>query len=151
MQSRRGFIFLIPGFAALMAGESRAADAPDARVTKVQASGSGSEYTFEVTIASNDTGCTHYADWWEVVDEHGALLYRRVLLHDHADEQPFTRSGGPIALTGGQTVTVRAHMNTSGYSRAAMRGSVQSGFRVLELPADYAPELAKKQPLPDGC
>lgn len=151
MQSRRAFIFLPLGIAALMAGESLAADAPDARVTKVQASGSSGEYTFDVTIASNDTGCAHYADWWEVVDEHGALLYRRVLLHDHADEQPFTRSGGPISLSAGQTVTVRAHMNTSGYSRAAMRGSVLSGFKSVELAADYAADLAKKQPLPDGC
>ncbi|MBV9647566.1 MAG: hypothetical protein JO043_08890 [Candidatus Eremiobacteraeota bacterium] len=124
---------------------------PDATVTSVTASGAPGHYVFNVTIRSNDTGCDHYADWWEVVDERGALLYRRVLLHDHADEQPFTRDGGPVPVTAKQTVTVRAHMNTSGYSSAAMRGTVESGFKTTTLPPRYAEELAKKPPLPERC
>src|SRR5581483_1990309 len=124
MQTRRAFIVFVIGLAALMASKTNAGTAPDARIMKVQSSGSAGQYTFDVTIASNDTGCNHYADWWEVVDEHGMLLYRRVLLHDHADEQPFTRDGGPVNIAAGQTVTVRVHMNTSGYSSAGMRGSV---------------------------
>jgi hypothetical protein len=124
---------------------------PDAKITAVRASGAPGSYTFDVTIKSNDTGCDHYADWWEVVDAHGTLVYRRVLLHDHADEQPFTRDGGPVPLAADQVVTVRAHVNTSGYSTAAMRGSVQAGFKAVDLPADFAPGLAKKPPLPDVC
>jgi len=130
--------------------ESRAA-APDAVVTEVHASGSAGSYTFDVTIKSNDTGCAHYVDWWEVVDENGGLVYRRVLLHDHADEQPFTRDGGPANVKPDQVVTVRAHVNTSGYSSAAMRGSAQAGFHAVDLPAGYAAALAKKPPLPEVC
>jgi hypothetical protein len=130
--------------------ESRAA-APDAVVTEVRTSGSAGSYTFDVTIKSNDTGCGHYVDWWEVVDENGGLVYRRVLLHDHADEQPFTRDGGPANVKAGQVVTVRAHVNTSGYSSAAMRGSAQGGFKSVDLPAGYAAALAKKPPLPEVC
>jgi hypothetical protein len=123
----------------------------DATVTAVRASGSAGNYTFVVTIRSNDTGCNHYADWWEVVDAGEQLVYRRVLLHDHADEQPFARDGGPVAVKADQTVTVRAHMNTSGYAPAAMRGSVAAGFKAVTLAAGYAAALAKTPPLPDNC
>jgi hypothetical protein len=123
----------------------------DATVTAVRASGSAGNYTFVVTIRSNDTGCAHYADWWEVVDGDGRLVYRRVLLHDHADEQPFARDGGPVALQADQTVTVRTHMNTSGYAPAGMRGSVAAGFTPVTLATGYAAALAKTPPLPDIC
>jgi hypothetical protein len=122
---------------------------PDARVTSVTTNGSAKSYTFVVTIRSNDTGMDHYADWWEVVDEHGALLYRRVLLHDHADEQPFARDGGPVPIGADQVVTVRAHVYPSGYSSAAMRGSVASGFKPVELPSNFAPGLERQPPQPD--
>jgi hypothetical protein len=32
-----------------------------------------------------------------------------------------------------------------------MRGSVQGGFKAVDLPADFGPGLAKKPPLPDVC
>ena len=60
---------------------------------QVSVSGSAQSYTFSVTLRSSDTGCDHYADWWEVLSSDGELIYRRVLLHSHVDEQPFTRSG----------------------------------------------------------
>jgi hypothetical protein len=145
------FVALALGWLALMPGAASGAKTPDARVLAVKASGAPGAYTFLVTIASNDTGCAHYADWWEVVDEHERLLYRRVLLHDHADEQPFTRDGGPVVVSANQTVTVRAHVNSSGYAAAALRGSVDAGFTPIELPDAFAAELAKKQPLPDVC
>jgi hypothetical protein len=152
MPTRRAIVTLSLGFLLLMtSGAAQAAGKPEARVTKVSVSGTPSAYTFLVTIASNDTGCQHYADWWEVVDEQGGLVYRRVLLHDHADEQPFSRDGGPVAIGDDQIVTVRAHMNTSGYSPAAMRGSAKSGFQAIDLPDGFAAGLAKKQPLPGAC
>lgn len=124
---------------------------PTAEVTAVQASGSPGAYEFNVTVKSPDTGCQQYADWWEVVSADGRLLYRRVLLHSHVDEQPFTRSGGPVPIHAETIVWVRAHMNTVGYGGMAFKGSVKAGFAKSEPPANFAPALVKQPPLPDGC
>ena len=120
----------------------------DASVVAVAASGAPNAYTFEVTVRSNDTGMDHYADWWEVVDARGRLAYRRVLLHDHADEQPFARDGGPVPIGRDDVVTVRVHVYPTGYSSEAMRGSVATGFSAHRLERGFAAELEKQPPLP---
>lgn len=122
-----------------------------ADVTKVQVSGSPGGYYFSVTIRSPDKGCAQYADWWEVLGTDGRLLYRRVLLHSHTDEQPFERSGGPVPIQAETIVWVRAHMNATGYGGAALKGSVKSGFSVATLPPGFAADAASQAPLPDGC
>lgn len=130
-----------------------AAGAPAlADVVAVAVSGSPGAYTFAVTVRSPDTGCDRYADWWEVVRPDGALVHRRVLGHSHVDEQPFARSGGPVAIAADDEVIVRAHLNPGGYGGAAMRGSPAVGFAAApEVGAAFAPDLARVQPLPDGC
>ena len=122
-----------------------------ANVRSVNASGEEAAYRFSVEISSPDLGCEQYADWWEVIDEDGNLLYRRILAHSHVSEQPFTRSGGPIAIDADAIVWVRAHMHPHGYGGAAFKGSVNSGFQPAELLQDFASELEKTPPLPDGC
>jgi len=122
-----------------------------ADVVSVQARGTPGAYQFEVGVRSPDTGCRQYADWWEVVSEDGKLLYRRVLLHSHVGEQPFTRGGGPVPIQADTTVWVRAHMNTSGYGGKAFKGSPKSGFAQAELVPSFAAALATQPPLPDGC
>ena len=73
-------------------------------------------YQFAVTVRHADTGWDHYADKWEVVDEKGAVLGTRVLLHPHVDEQPFTRSLSVVRIPEGiNKVTVRAHDSVHGY------------------------------------
>jgi len=76
--------------------ETQVTQQESARVTKVTVSGEANNYNFSVTIASPDTGCDQYADWWEVFTEDGVLIYRRILAHSHVTEQPFTRSGGAV-------------------------------------------------------
>ena len=122
-----------------------------ADVVSVKVSGSPGAYQFDVGVRSQETGCRQYADWWEVVSEDGRLLYRRVLLHSHVDEQPFQRSGGPVPIQPNTVVWVRAHMNPGGYGGVAFKGSPQSGFRAAPLSADFAAGLGKTPPLPDGC
>ena len=128
-----------------------AAEAITADIQAVSIHGQPGRYDFSVTIKSPDLGCAQYADWWEVLDESGRLLYRRVLFHSHADEQPFTRSGGPIPIQADTTVWVRAHMNRAGYGGVAFKGSAKSGFKQAMPSPEFAKDAARQAPLPDGC
>jgi len=122
-----------------------------ADVVDVSTRGEPGDYAFEVTVKSPDTGCDQYADWWEVLSTDGELLYRRILAHSHVNEQPFTRSGGPVAIDADEAVIVRAHMNPTGYGGQAMRGSVDEGFQPVELPVDFAADVEDQEPQPSGC
>lgn len=122
-----------------------------ADVVSVEASRESGSYVFAVGVSSPDTGCEQYADWWEVMGADGELLYRRVLTHSHVDEQPFTRSGGPVVIREDREVWVRAHMHPGGYGGIAWKGSVASGFAPATLAADFAAALAVSEPLPDAC
>ncbi len=122
-----------------------------ADVSAVAASGEPGAYRFNVTIRSPDKGCAQYANWWEVVSEDGRLLYRRVLVHSHVDEQPFTRDGGPVAIGPDTEVWVRAHQHPQGYGGIAHKGSVRGGFRAAVPPAGFAASLSKTPPLPNSC
>lgn len=126
-------------------------DAPVADVLSVTVTGEARDYTFAVTIRSADTGCDQYADWWEVVDaQTQALLYRRILAHSHVNEQPFTRSGGPVPIQPGQSVMIRAHMGGGQryYGGQSLKGSVETGFMPT---VDPWPSLETVDPLPTGC
>ncbi len=122
-----------------------------ADVIDVSITGSPGDYSLSVTVASPDLGCSSYADWWEAVSEDGELLTRRVLLHAHVQEQPFTRSGGGLKVQPGDTVIIRAHMSVDGYGGAVMRGTVADGFSSAELPSGFAADLETQRPLPANC
>jgi hypothetical protein len=122
-----------------------------ADVVSVEVTGAPNGYQFQVGISSPDTGCEQYADWWEVIAEDGQLIYRRILLHSHVDEQPFVRSGGPVEIGEDTIVIVRAHMNPGGYGGKAMQGSPASGFTEVALSPDFAADVESQPPLPDGC
>ncbi|MFN2236791.1 MAG: hypothetical protein ACK2U1_21390 [Anaerolineales bacterium] len=127
------------------------ADTLFAEVLSVDVSGDENAYQLLVEIRSPDTGCEQYADWWEVVSQDGDLLYRRILLHSHVSEQPFKRSGGPVAIGADTSVIVRAHMHPHGFGGMALRGSVEGGFEPVQLDANFAPNLDEIEPLPTGC
>lgn len=120
-------------------------------VESVTISGDEDAYTFNVTLKSPDTGCDQYADWWEVLSLDGELLYRRILGHSHVNEQPFTRSGGPVAINAREEVYVRLHMNNTGYSSRGLKGSKNMAFVEKTFNSDFAEELETAAPLPDGC
>ncbi|WP_299253048.1 hypothetical protein [uncultured Aquimarina sp.] len=122
-----------------------------AGITDVSIAGEESNYTFSVEIKSPDLGCNQYADWWEIISEEGTLLYRRILGHSHVNEQPFTRSGGPVNITKDQIVYIRAHMNNKGYGDVVFKGSVSAGFSQETLETTFANELETAAPLPNGC
>ena len=120
-------------------------------VQAVSVSGSANAYTFSVELKSPDTGCDQYADWWEVLGEDGSLKFRRILTHSHVNEQPFTRSGGPVNIGSSETVWIRGHMNNKGYGTAVFKGSVDAGFTKATLEVEFAKEAAKQEPLPGKC
>jgi len=125
-----------------------------ANVESVEVSGSAGAYTFGVTVRSPDAGCDRYADWWEVIDAEGGLVYRRILAHSHVDEQPFTRSGGPVEVQADAELWVRAHMHgegtsAEGYGGQVLVGSVAGGFVVGD--GEGLAALHEAEPLPDGC
>ncbi len=122
-----------------------------ADVIEVTSRETGGAFQLSVTVRSPDTGCDQYADWWEVLSADGSLLYRRILLHSHVSEQPFTRSGGPVPATSGDLVVVRAHMNPAGYGGRAFRGPIEGPFESAPLPGDFASEVESASPQPDGC
>ena len=123
----------------------------NANVIAVQTSGSDGAYRFAVTLQSTETGCDQYANWWEVLNKEGTLLYRRILVHSHPDTQPFTRSGGSVKIGKDDIVYVRGHMNKEGYVGEVMMGSILSGFKVVtELPT-FSEKIETQKPLPNGC
>ncbi|HIG31818.1 MAG TPA: hypothetical protein EYQ50_30000 [Verrucomicrobiales bacterium] len=122
-----------------------------ATVLSADAAGNSGAYTVEVEVSSPDLGCDQYADWWKILSESGELLYRRILAHSHVAEQPFVRRGGPVPIAPNQIVWIRAHMNSHGYGRSALRGSVEDGFIRLHLSPRFASEVEFTGPLPASC
>ncbi len=128
---------------------------PAANVVAVTATGGPGEYTLLVSVRSEETGCDLYADWWEVVDPGGNLLYRRILDHSHPTEQPFARDGGPVTVLPDDLFIVRAHLHdatgqAAGYG-AGLQGSVAGGFGPADLPPGFAAELEGAEPQPTEC
>lgn len=73
-------------------------------------------YRFDVTISSPYDTPERYADAWRVVGADGTEYGLRVLLHDHAGEQPFTRSQDGIEIPDGvDFVTVQGRDLVNGW------------------------------------
>jgi len=82
---------------------------------KVRRNASGA-YDFDVTVKSVDRGWDYYADAFEVLAPDGRVLGRRVLLHPHETEQPFTRDLYGVRIPQGiEGVLVRARHKSKGY------------------------------------
>ena len=109
---------LLPMLIAGMLLPSTSALAGEARVTDARADArSDGSYDFTVTVLHEDTGWDHYADGWEVVAPDGTVLGKRVLLHPHVDEQPFTRSLGGVRIPADvDSVAIRVHDSVHGYA-----------------------------------
>jgi len=122
-----------------------------ANVIAVDTKGTSGSYNFYVTLLSDETGCNQYANWWEILDENGNLLYRRILVHSHPDDQPFRRGGRRVNVTPSQTLYIRAHMNTSAYNGDVFKGSVSHGFIKSEDSIKNSSIVESLAPQPNGC
>lgn len=68
-------------------------------VVAVDASAEGdNKWTFAVTLSSPYDSPSRYADSWRVRNLDGTVYGMRFLTHDHAAEQPFTRSQSGIEI-----------------------------------------------------
>ncbi len=85
-------------------------------------------YDVAVTISSEYDSPERYADGWRVLDPSGEVLGEHELAHDHAGEQPFTRTQTGLEIADGvETVTVEGRDSENGYGGKTVDVEVPSG------------------------
>lgn len=88
---------------------------PDVVAVKVRPRG-GDRFDFDVTISSPYDTPERYADGFRIAGRGGEIYGERKLLHDHADEQPFTRELHGVTIPPGvRSVLVQARDRKYGY------------------------------------
>ena len=93
------------------AGEQEFPDIVDVAVTAED-----DTFRFDVTVSSPYDTPERYADAWRIVAPDGTELAVRELAHDHANEQPFTRSlSGVVIPPEVTTVTVEGRDLVNGW------------------------------------
>ncbi len=96
------------------------ADHPDVLAASLGRDDSGS-WRLEVTLSSQYDSPERYADGWRVLDKDGAVLGEHTLTHDHADEQPVTRTQSDLQILDGvDEVTVQGRDTENGYGGATL-------------------------------
>lgn len=122
--TRLAYISLIFGVAATLAivstvsaqaAETSARKYPDVVAVKVRPRAANT-FDFDVTISSPYDTARRYADAFRVMDDQGRVFGERILLHDHASEQPFTRDLHGVRIARGiRKVIVQARDKKNGY------------------------------------
>jgi hypothetical protein len=93
---------------------------PDVVAVKVRAASAG-QFDFDVTVSSPYDTPQRYADGFRVQTLAGQVLGERKLLHDHQNEQPFTRDLYGVKIPPGVSkVLVQARDQQHGYGGAAV-------------------------------
>lgn len=97
-------------------------DVVDAEVERT-----GEAYRVSATISSPYDGPERYADAFRVLSPDGTVLGVRELLHDHAGEQPFTRSLDGVEIPEGvEEVIVEGRDLANGWGGETHRAAVPS-------------------------
>lgn len=92
---------------------------PDVIDVRVQARGD-QRFDFDATLSSPYDTPQRYADAFRVMGPDGTQFGERILFHDHASEQPFTRDLYGVKIPSGvRTVTVQARDRKYGYGGKA--------------------------------
>ncbi len=101
--------------------ESRTADEPvddlfpDVVDATASRAGDGT-WTIAATLSSPYDSPARYADSWRVLGPDGTVYGERFLTHDHAGEQPFTRSQPGISIPEEvETVTIQGRDQRNGW------------------------------------
>ncbi|MDN3523577.1 hypothetical protein [Halomonas ramblicola] len=114
----RAFMTLLAGLALSLAGLASADETqryPDVVGVEVTAAGEN-RFHFDATLSSPYDSPSRYADAFRVLGPDDEELGVRELLHDHANEQPFTRRLSDVAIPDGiERVTVQGRDREYGY------------------------------------
>ncbi len=95
-------------------GEASGERFPD--VIDASAERVGATWTVSATLSSPYDTPERYADAWRVMGPDGTVYGERILLHDHANEQPFTRSQSGIEIPDDVAeVTIQGRDLANGY------------------------------------
>ncbi|NNE11459.1 MAG: hypothetical protein HKN41_04355 [Ilumatobacter sp.] len=90
-------------------------------VLAVEPTFDGETWRFAVTISSPYDSPERYADGWRVVGPDGAVHGEHTLAHDHANEQPFTRTQtGVVIPPDVASVVIEGRDQVSGYGGATV-------------------------------
>lgn len=95
--------------------------AGEVEVVKTRFETRSGSWHVSTTLRHGDTGWSHYADAWRVVNEQGEDLGTRTLFHPHEQEQPFTRSHTVRIPKGTNIVYVEAHDKVHGWSEKRVK------------------------------
>jgi hypothetical protein len=117
MQRTILFILLIGAWAPYLTMPAAADEQrfPDVIAAAVRPSGPGT-FDFDVTVSSPYDTPLRYADAFRVTGKDGTVFGERILLHDHAGEQPFTRDLYGVSIPPTiKTVVVQARDRKYGY------------------------------------
>lgn len=114
-------------------GQSTAGEAtsgqkyPDVVDAELERSG-GDTWSLAVTISSPYDSPERYADGWRVLAPDGTVLGEQELMHDHASEQPFTRSQAGLEIPRGiREITIEGRDLKNGYGGDTVTIPVERG------------------------
>ena len=116
----RSRILLLPWAGAFMLAPANAADAaaqkfPDVVAAKVRAR-TAERFDFDVTMSSPYDTAQRDADAFRIMHKDGSVYGQRLRLHDHANEQPFTRDLYGVRVPRGvRSVVIQARDQQHGW------------------------------------
>ncbi len=104
--------------------DTQNADHPDVLAAVLTSEGDRT-WSLEVTLSSQYDSPGRYADGWRVLDADGKVLGVHTLTHDHADEQPVTRTQTGLKIPDGvDVVTIEGKDTENGFGGATLKVKV---------------------------
>ncbi len=106
-------------------GDANGQEYPD--ILEAELESSGDAWNVDVTVSSPYDSPERYADGWRVLGQDGDVLGEHELMHDHASEQPFTRTQSGLEIPDGvEEVTVEGRDLENGYGGETVTIPVES-------------------------
>ena len=102
--------------------------------------GADGTWSFEVTMRCDDRGAAYFCDRFEVLTPTARVVGVCRLLHDHTDEQPFTREVQGVSMPDDspRRVQIRGHHNVRGFDGATLT------LDLPDLPDIFGPTISGK-------